>query len=202
MQPPVNSTSNMTLQGPIKASSRSVGLVAFILLTFCAVCVAGVIGIASYFRLSSDTAALRSSVMKFSSGRWDKKIAVNIGPLTMAVVRNGLRFIPMKAEPRFAIEAVRGGEAGIYTTRSQKIDTSAVLIAADKRMRPRGWDRIVTVNQDKDFVVVYGPAKTKLTGTIRCCFVVLNQDTLVVGAVRLKPGPLLALVRFEQRRNS
>ena len=73
-----------------------------------------VFSITGYFRLSSDTATLQSSLVKSVGGQWDKKVAIRVGWLTMGLVRTGLRFIHLDPEPRAAIEALRGVEVGVY----------------------------------------------------------------------------------------
>ena len=67
-----------------------------------------VVGVTGYFRLGSDSAALRSSLMKSVAGQWHKTIAVHVGGLTMSVLRTGLRWVKFPAEPRAALEALRG----------------------------------------------------------------------------------------------
>src|ERR1035441_5842609 len=46
------------------------------------------VGIAGYFRLSSATEALRSSVIESVPGQWDKRFAVHVGGLTLGLVRD------------------------------------------------------------------------------------------------------------------
>src|SRR6266436_7027346 len=73
-----------------------------------------VFGITGYFRLSSGTAALQSSLVKSVGGQWNKKISVRVGWLTMGVVRNGLRCVHLAPELRAVIEALHGLEVGVY----------------------------------------------------------------------------------------
>src|SRR5439155_15369697 len=121
----------------------------------------GVIGVTGYFRLSSEAAALRSSLMKSVPGTWNRKIAVHVGGLTMAVLRHGLRFVNLPPEPRAAIEALHAAEAGVYQLQPERpcIDRGAIISATDKVMAARGWDRAVGVANEDDLVVVYLPRK-------------------------------------------
>src|SRR5512135_3087355 len=72
------------------------------------------IGIAGYFRLSSATQALRSSVIESVPGKCDKRLVVHVGGLTLSLVRLGSRLFSLPPEPKAALEALRGAEVGIY----------------------------------------------------------------------------------------
>src|SRR5512145_163747 len=75
--------------------------------SFCA-CVLGCIsGVTGFFRLSSDTAALRTSFMKSVPGVWDTKIALRVGWLTASVIRVGGSFLDLPPEPRAALAAFK-----------------------------------------------------------------------------------------------
>src|SRR5689334_10402664 len=73
-----------------------------------------VLGIASYFRLSPETSALRESVLTSVNGTWNKRIALNVGFFTTGLVRAGSHFFKMAPEPRAAFETLRAAEVGIY----------------------------------------------------------------------------------------
>ncbi|MCX6929425.1 MAG: hypothetical protein NT154_40355, partial [Verrucomicrobia bacterium] len=114
------------------------------------------IGIAGYFRLSSATQALRSSVIESVPGQWNKRFAVHVGGLTLGLVRFGSRFFNLPPEPKAAVEALHGAEVGIYKLQDapSALDYSAMFTAADKCMGRRGWERIVGVAQGRQFVAV------------------------------------------------
>ncbi len=156
---------------------------------FCAV------GVASYFWLSSDTQALRRSVMNSVPGQWDTKIAVRIGWLTTFAVRSCSKVIPLPPEPRAAMDAIRGVEVGVYelANRPGPADYSAVLVAADKTMALRGWDRIVGVLEGEQCVAVYVPRKSFSLERTTCCVVVLSERDLVLVSARGNLKPLLDL---------
>src|SRR5437867_11632385 len=88
----------------------------------------GVIGVTGSFRLSSEAADLRSSLMKSVPGTWNKKIAVHVGGLTMGLVRHCLRLFNLPPEPRAAFEALRGAEVGVYQLQPSRlsIDRGAI----------------------------------------------------------------------------
>ncbi len=160
-----------------------------------------VVGVTGYFRLSSETAALRSSLMSAIPGTWNKKITIHVGGITMALLRNGLRFVHLQPEPRAAIEALRGAEVGISELREERVfvERAKVLSAADKAMAVRGWDRVVGVAEKDDLVAVYMPRKGLAVGRMKCCVMVLHGATLVIASARGNIVPLLDLSRDRLR---
>jgi len=154
-----------------------------------------VVGVTGYFRLSSDSNALRCSLMESSPGQWHKKIAVHIGGLTMGVLRTGLRWVKLPAESRAAIETLRGAEVGIYKLQTDPawLDQEKIVATADKTMRSRGWDRVVGVVKEGDLVLAYIPRRGLSVGSTRCCLAVLHGETLVVGSARGNLQPLMEL---------
>jgi hypothetical protein len=166
-----------------------------VLIVVFTLCCLSVIGVTSYFRLSSETNVLRESVMRSADGRWQKRIAVNLGWLTTGLVRAGSHLFKMPAEPRAALDSIRGVEVGVYhlAERRSRGDRAGAMACADKAMRARGWDRVVGVLEDNDVVALYMPRKPGWTGTVKCCVMVLNGQELVVASVRGNPEPLLAL---------
>ena len=153
------------------------------------------LGIASHFRLSSDTQALRAGVMNSVAGRWHKKIAVHVGWPTMTLVRTVSHFFKVPKEPAAVLDAVRGAEVGIYRLENESVspDYAAIFRATDKTMTARGWARIIGVAKDSEFVAVYMPAKGIKPHKVACCVVVLHDQQLVVVNARGNPQPLLAL---------
>jgi hypothetical protein len=147
---------------------------------FCAV------GVAGYFRLGSETTALRRSLMGSVAGEWDKKFAVHVGSLTMGLVRTGSRFVNLPPEPRAALEALHGAEIGVYKLREEAapVDYRAIFLAADRAMKARGWERVVGVARGDEFVAVYIPRNGVLPGKMACCLAVLQERNLVVGSAR------------------
>ena len=153
------------------------------------------VGIAGYFRLSSATEALRSSVIESVPGQWDKRFAVHVGGLTLGLVRFGSLFFNLPAEPKAALETLHGAEVGVYKLQDapSALDYSAMFTATDKCMRRRGWDRVVGVAQGRQFVAVYLPRNLRTVKRMACCVAVLNEQDLVVASARGNLEPLLAL---------
>jgi len=158
-----------------------------------------VVGVTSYFRLSSDTKALRNGLIKSSGVEWRQRIALNVGGLTFGAVRGGLSFFPLDAKARAALEAVRGAEVGIYELASEAAapDCATMLTAADKAMTARGWDRVVGVIDGDDLVTVYVSQKTTSARRIECCVMVFDRQQMVLVSARSNLQPLLQLALEE-----
>ena len=161
----------------------------------CAIPIACALGITSYFRLSSDPNALRRSVMGSVSGNWKTKFTLSIGWLTTEAVRSCVRSVKLPAEPRAALNAIRGVEVGVYKLQHQPrpADYMAVLAAGDKAMMARGWERIVGVVERDQCVAVYIPRKGFSPKRINCCVLVLQETDLVVVSARANVKPLMEL---------
>lgn len=181
-----------------KSGAITVGLaiLASLAALFIVVVLALVIGVTGIFRLSSETAALRSSVMNSVPGTWDKKIALRVGWLSTGIVRAGSRFFEMPPEPRAVLDGVHGAEVGIYQLR-QEMRTArngAALNAADKAMKSHGWDRIVGVATERELVAVYCPRKIS-SRAVKCCVLVFQGRELIVASASGNLESLFDLAR-------
>jgi hypothetical protein len=168
----------------------------FVLLSILLLPVLCIVGIASYFHLSSSTEALRSAFMESAPGEWHKRFAVNVGYLTVGLARFGSTFFHLPPEARAALQAVDGGEVGVYEVKESmsRPDYAGILRTADKSMRRRGWERIVGVAQGSQFVAVYAPSDVRRT-EMSCCVAVLDDQNLVVVSARGNISPLLDLAQ-------
>jgi hypothetical protein len=155
------------------------------------------LGVASFFFLGSDAAALRRSLMSATNGSWHQKIALNVGGFTLGLARNGSHLFRLPPEPRAAIEAVRGAEVGIYELKDalSPINPFKVFSATDKVMNARGWERVVGVSSHRDLVAIYLPRKKLSPSNVKCCLAVLNDHQLVIVAARGNLQPLLRLAQ-------
>ena len=155
------------------------------------------LGIVSMFHLGSEATALRRTVMGSVPGLWDKTIALRVGGVTTALVRGGSRFFHMPAEPRAALDSLRGAEVGVYRLREQpgRVECGPILAQADKAMAARGWARVVGVVQEHQLVAVYMPKKGVSARRMKCCVAVLNERDLVVVSARGNLEPLLAIAQ-------
>jgi hypothetical protein len=160
-----------------------------------AVFVLSLVGVTGYFRLSSDTAVLRQSLLSSVRGTWDKKIALRIGFFTTSALKLAASFFNLPPEPRAALSAVRGAEVGVYRLldRSAPVDRRAMLGQADRVMFARGWERLVGVVQEGRLVAVYLPRGGVSARRVKCCVLVFNGSDLVVASAHANVEPLLAL---------
>ncbi len=156
----------------------------------------GIIGVASYFYLSSSTQALRGAVMESVPGRWHKHFAINVGGVTLGLARIVTSFIHLPPDARTALQCLDHGEVGVYEIEytMSAPDYALILKTADKSMRRRGWERIVSVVEGGQFVAVYAPSKHQ-GKDISCCVAVLDDRNLVVVSARGDTAPLLKLVQ-------
>jgi hypothetical protein len=157
-----------------------------------------IVGVTSYFRLDRDARCLRNSLTKAigtAPGAWNKKIELNVGPLTLVALRTGLSFVPLHPEARTALRAVQGAQVGIYKLGADAAGFSpaTLLHTANEAMAARGWDCVVGVANRDDVVAVYVPRQLARGGRLRACVAVLNRDQLVVAAGRTDLDPLIEL---------
>jgi hypothetical protein len=151
------------------------------------------VAVLSCFHLSSDTKALRNSLIKSSGVEWRQRIALNVGDLKLSVARAGLSFVHLDAGARAALQSVRGAEVGVYQLPSgaKSPDHATLLAAADAAMTARGWDRVVGVMDGQDLVAVYLPDKIASVRRMKCCLTVLDGQEMVVISARANLEPLL-----------
>ena len=171
-------------------------VIALLLLPFMALGVIA-LGAASYFHLSSDTRALRNGLMKASGVEWRQQIGLNIGSVTLGVVRAGLSFVPLDFEARAAVQSVRGVEVGIYelATGAKPPDCAAMLAAADTLLTERGWERLVGVLNGEELVSVYVPGKDISARQMKCCVLVFDGRQMVMASAKADIEPLLQRLR-------
>ena len=162
------------------------------------------LGLTGCFKVSSDVGALRDSVMKSAAAQWDEKIEIGVGPITLYLARAGLAFVDLDPEARTALHAVRGAEVGVYKLREghEQLKRAVILSAADKAMGRRGWDRIVGVVNEGEFVAIYVRHDARSTRNVRVCLLTLNGEGMVVASARSNLEPLMemAFKRVEWRQ--
>lgn len=183
-------------QTPIPAARSSsifLGLFFGIVVLTSGLIVAVALGVTSYFRLSSDTRALRDGLIESSGVDWHQKIALNVGGLTLGVARGGLSLVHLDERARAALQTVHGVEVGIYelSAAEETPDRNAMLVAADKAMRARGWERVVGVMAESELVAVYVPEKNTTLQRLNCCVMVFDGRQMVLASARTNPQPLV-----------
>jgi hypothetical protein len=154
-------------------------------------------GVASYFRLGSETAALRRTTMASIPGRWHSRITLNVGYFTMGLVRCGSHLFNLPPEPRAVLNSLSRAEVGVYELRDEppKADVRAIFRSADRAMNRRGWERIVGVAEQREVVAIYIPAKPVSPEHMKVCLMVWDGHDLVVASARGNVAPLLELAR-------
>jgi hypothetical protein len=168
-----------------------------ILLGLAALLCFAVIAVTSYFRLSAEAKILRQSAMSSIPGAWHRKIALHVGGLTTGALRAGSHLVKLAPEPRAALDALHGGEVGIYSLEEEPevVDGCAFLARADQAMSARGWERVVGVSKERELVAVYSPRRGVSSCDLRCCVVVFQGRDLVVVSARGNLEPLLEIAR-------
>jgi hypothetical protein len=151
-------------------------------------------GLTGFLRLSRDAGCLRDSLTSGQEANWDKKFQASIGPITANLVRGGLSYVEMDHDARTALRVVRGAEVGIYQWQGrERLNRGSMLAAADEAMERRGWERLVGVLKDGDFVAVYVPKDVGNSRMVKACLAVFNGHELIVASVRSDLDPLLEL---------
>ena len=190
---------NLTPARPLSDSSakRALFWVGLTLLSPLAALGVILLGVASYFHLSSDTRALRNELREASGVAWRQQIGVNIGSLTFGVIRAGLALVPLDPEACAAVKAIRGGEVGIYELASDSIrpNGAAVLAVADRVLNDRGWERAVGVLDGEQLVGVYLPVEPMPASRLKCCVMIFDGRRLVVVRATVNLEPLLECLR-------
>ena len=117
--------------------------------------------------------------------------------MTFQMLRAGLSFVSLPPEARTALRAVRGAEVGVYHLSEDMsvLDQGALLSAADRAMAGRGWERLVGVCREHEFVAVYLPKEQRASAQVQAYVAVVNRADLVVVAARTALEPLLELAQ-------
>ncbi|HEV2211134.1 MAG TPA: hypothetical protein VG167_20405 [Verrucomicrobiae bacterium] len=151
-----------------------------------------VIGITGYFRLGSDTQALRDSCLSAAPGQWHKKFSLRVGLCTTALARTVASGFKLEPDAQAALEAVHGAEVGIYDLAAPAAEpTPAALLArADRVMLRRGWDRIVGVVNERELVAIYLPHRGVSLRHMNCALMVFHENQLIVVGARANLKPL------------
>jgi len=157
------------------------------------------IGIADYFYLGSSARTLGGAVMGSVPGHWNQRITINVGYFSLGVARIASSFVHLPPEARAAVNTLNSAEVGVYQLEEPVSQGSygEAFAAADKAMRRRGWERIVGVSQQNQFVAVYAPRHLRSASNVSICVAVLNDRDFVVVSAR---GDLQPLLDIAERR--
>jgi hypothetical protein len=146
-------------------------------------------------RMSTDAQALRDSVMNRAQGQWDERFSLGVGPVTLGLARIGLRWVDLDPEVRLAVDSIKGADVGVYhCSQGQSGGCCAQVLAdADRVMRPRGWERIVTVQNRQELVMIYLPSQIQSARDVKICVLTQQGRDLVVASARSNLEPILEL---------
>jgi len=152
------------------------------------------IGIATFFWVSPEIRILRNAAIENSSGRFEKKIELNVGRASFGAAKLATAFISdIPDEARVALNSAKGAQVSIYKAHVASADYRKVFESADRKMEKRGWYRIVGVANRDNSVAVYIPTKMNSAHDTEACVMVLNGDQLVCAYGRSDLEPLFKL---------
>jgi hypothetical protein len=121
-----------------------------------------------------------------------------VGRATLGVVRTGLSFVRADHmdEARLALAAVRHASVGVYECNDRSGDFSKEQLFArtDKKMKARGWTRLVGVSERNEAVLVYTSDQPGSNQRMDLCVAVVDGDTLVVVSTNVDADSLAELV--------
>jgi hypothetical protein len=156
--------------------------------------------VASFFFLDSNASMIRRQVMSASGRDWDTKVQVSVSPVTMALARTVMRFVPeVPDEAHFAMRAMRSASVGVYElARGERaVLDGDWLHEADARMAKRGFTRLVRVADRKQSVALYIPEDYDDGDRLKICVAVCSGKELVVVSAETALEPLMVLIERE-----
>lgn len=159
------------------------------------------------FRVGADARALRDSLMKSGKGEWDEQIEIGVGAITLGLAKVTAHFadphLNIPPEARTILSSVHGAEVGVYKLQSspKDLNRAAMLAAADRVMAKRDWDRLVTVLDRGQLVIVYVPENTKSKRNIKVCVVVVDAHQMVIASARSDVEPLFQMAMTHVNRH-
>lgn len=155
------------------------------------------VGVASLFRLGGDAAFLRREVMNATDSDWNTKVQVSAGWCTLTTARTVMRFVQHEHqdEARLALSAVRRASVGVYERvgRGGEWSREQLFTETDRKMRDRGWSRLVGVVDDDATVLVYTSDDLGTGGLADVCVAVVDGDEMVVVSTKVDADKLFEL---------
>jgi hypothetical protein len=155
------------------------------------------VGVASLFRLGGDAAFLRGEVMTATDSNWNTKVQVSAGWCTLTTARTVMRFVQHEHqdEARLALSAVRRVSVGVYERlgRGGEWSREQLFAETDRKMRDRGWSRLVGVVDGGATVLVYTSDDLGAGPLADVCVAVVDGDEMVVVSTKVDADKLLKL---------
>lgn len=152
----------------------------------------------SYLSLDRDVRVLREHVMDATDARWQTKVQMSVGRLTLGAISQGLRFVDKKeiADARLALGAVKHASVGVYerTSGSSQVAAADLFPKVDRAMQQRGWTRLVGVSDRKETVLVYIQSDLDDDEPVDLCVAVVSDKEMVVVSTAVDPDAISQLV--------
>ena len=146
--------------------------------------------------LSNEARDLQAAIAGGSDWESETEIQFSIGPGILSLGRVATLWIDdMPDEARQALTAVQSASVGIYRLDRpvDRKDRKAMLASADAKLGAKGWERIVTVSEKNDLVIIYTPAGWEETDHIEVCVAVCDGSELVVISAKARTAPLIKI---------
>ena len=168
----------------------------WILAILVAICLLPVVIVATHIGLSHEARVLRDELKTATGSTWSTRVQLSSGPLLIPAARAVVSFCNVDDDARHALAAVCSASVGVYELdeAGESEGLAPALASLDKRMLRRGWERLVTVIDNKDNVVVYTKAGNNWDSKIRVCIGVVTGKELVVVSATVRPEALMPLI--------
>jgi hypothetical protein len=147
------------------------------------------------FRVNSETAALRDGLLRAGGSNWEQRIEIGVGSWTWTLAQAALAQLKIEPEARAMLGVLHGADVGVFRLRpsARTPQHGAMLLAANQTMSERGWERIVEVKNDGEFVSIFVPKEVRWEKNVKICVVVINESEMVIASARGNLQPLFEL---------
>lgn len=175
-------------------------VVHWVLIILAAFMIVVVVQAAGALMLAREARDLRSALHVAAGRPLDREIEFSVGPVLLGLGRTLVSFVDdVPPEARLALSAVRHASVGIYKFkhRPDAAQRLAMLEAAAAEMADHNWQRVVTVSDGNDLVMIYVPAELVAGGEIDLCLAVCDGEEMVIVSARIDPEPIQRLVDLQ-----
>jgi hypothetical protein len=168
----------------------------WILAILVAICMLPVFLIATHIGLNREAKMLRDELKTATGSTWSTRVQLSSGPFLIPVARAVVSFCNVDEEARHALAAVRSASVGVYEIDEAGEGEGLVpaLASLDKRMQRKGWERLVTVIDGGENVVIYAQAGDSWNGRMKICVGVVTGKELVAVSASLRPEELMPVI--------
>ena len=156
------------------------------------------IKIVGIFFLSNEARDLQVAITGGSDWQGETEIQFSIGPGILSLGRVATLWVDdIPAEARQALTALQNVSVGIYRLdrSGDRQDRRGMLASADAKLGAKGWERIVTVSEHDDLVLIYTPVGWEETEDIEVCVAVCDGSELIVISATARMAPLIEIAQ-------